>query len=109
MTHRHTVAAFALAALTLGCDNAKREKARADSIIADSLVKVVRDRAAADSAHRADTIAAIAAKAQAPPMKAKSTGSMKQGAELGRDSVRTGVKIMSMPTVADTAKRRPPR
>jgi hypothetical protein len=105
MTARCAVAAMMLAAM-VGCDGAKRAQARTDSILADSLMRVAVAVAAADSARRADSIAAPAA-ATAPGSKSK--GAVQKGTIIGRDSVDPNPKVMRLPTIADTAKRRPPR
>jgi hypothetical protein len=110
MIRRHTVVAFVLAALSLGCDKAKREKAVADSLIAVAAAADSASRAAAaDSARRVDSLAAAAAsKAKAPAKRVAPKGTT-GGAILGRDSVIMNHKAIALPIVADTAKRRPPR
>jgi len=113
MIRRHTMVAAALAALSLGCDKAKREQAVADSLVAVGAAADSAGRtAAADSARRADSLTAVAAaaasKAKAPPKRAVTLGA-KGGAILGRDSVIMIPKAIGLPIVADTAKRRPPR
>ena len=105
MTARCAVAAMALAAM-VGCNGARRAQARADSVRVDSLMKVAVALAAADSGRRADSIAATAA-ATAPGSKSK--GAVKKGTIIGRDSVDPNPKVMRLPTIADTAKSRPPR
>jgi hypothetical protein len=109
MTMHHWFAGVAFTLAVVGCDSAKREKAHADSITVDSLLHVAQSQAAADSTRRADSIAAAAkaaprTKAPAPQPKAAAGN----GTIIGRDSVNIRPKVINLPVVSDTAKRRPP-
>ena len=96
--------------LAAGCGNTKREQARIDSIRADSIAAHARDSVARAMAQRSwDSLVAIAAAKANPPTKAATKSLTKRGAIIGRDSVIMNPKPIRLPTIADTAKRRPPR
>lgn len=91
------------------CDGAKRERAVADSLTAVAVAADSASRAAvADSARRADSLAAIATSKGKGSTQTTSKPGTKSGAIIGRDSVIMNPKPIGLPTIADTAKRRPP-
>jgi hypothetical protein len=107
----------AVAALTLGCDSARRAKEVADSVTA-AAADSAQVAAAADSVRRSDSLQLATAKADS--IARARTAAAKTGAALttksggtagriiGRDSVRQG-PIIRMPLTPDTIKKRPPR
>ena len=103
MSIRGAVVAVALAAL--GCLGAKRENPTADSLATvAAAAEAARQGALADSARRADSIAALTAGAKTTGSKTKAGGTSTR--IIGRDSVRQG-PILRIPIIPDTVKRRP--
>jgi hypothetical protein len=95
-----------IAALTLGCGNAQREKAVADSIAAVAATDAALIAAAAADSARRDSILRTTTAERARSAGAKTTKAA--STIIGRDSVRQG-PIIAVPIKPDTVKRRPPR
>jgi hypothetical protein len=104
MTRRHQLALIALAITAAACT---REKPAADSTSAAQGLPAPGTVKAAPIPEADTTVLRKAADTKGAATKGLPAGVKAPDSILGRDSVIRGQKILGLPTIADTAKRKP--